>query len=78
MDGHGRFVVGPIGGSQRSAAIWQDQNKPEAAITMRMAKNGEAFTLKRVMLAGNRYLCRKVMRMGSVWWFPLIESTMTF
>ena len=42
---------------------------------MRMAKNGEAFTLKRVMLAGNRYLCRKVMRMGSVWWFPLTRWT---
>jgi hypothetical protein len=72
MDGNGRFVVRPISGSQRSAAIWQDQNKPESAITMCMTENGEAFTLERVMPAGDGYLRRKVMRMGSVWWFPLM------
>lgn len=77
MDGNGRFVVRPIGGSQRSAAIWQDQNKPEAAIAMRMTENGEAFALEWVMLAGDGYLRRKVMRMGSVWWFPSIGSITT-
>ena len=44
---------------------------------MRMTKNGEHFTLKRVVLACNLHLSGKVAKVGSVWWFPSIELITT-
>jgi hypothetical protein len=70
--GIGRLEAGPVSWNQRPATVGQDQDEPEAAITMCMAKNGERSSMEWMMTASDFHLGGKVSEVGSVWWFPSI------
>jgi len=66
------FDVRPVGRDQRLTSVWQNDQKVQAARHSCLPKYFERLSFKCVMRAGNRHPLRKVLMVGSVWWFPSI------
>jgi hypothetical protein len=69
---YGGFEIRPSRWNERSAPIWQDQHKPQLALTIGVPQNFQRLTFKRVMGTNDGDVIRKVVEVGSVWWCPLI------
>jgi hypothetical protein len=67
----GRILkVGPLGWDQRLAAVRQNENKLQALGHACLSENLQRLSFEWVMETGDGYSFRKVLMMGSVWWFP--------
>ena len=66
--------VGPIGWDQGFAAIRQNQDEMQSTLTLPRQKNVERLAFERMASTDYGDFFRKVLMMGSVSWFRLIES----
>ena len=64
------FEIGPRSWNQRLASVWQDQNKPQFALTIGMPQNLQGLTFKRMVWTNYSDVTRKLVEVGSVWRFP--------
>jgi len=65
--------VRPIGGDQRLTAVRQNENELQAAAHTRVPEYLQRLSLKWVARAGNGHPLWKLLRVGSLWWFPSIQ-----
>ena len=65
-----RFQVGPGGRNQALAAVRQDQEQIERAVTAHPPEQRQFPTLERVVRTDDSDRRRKVLEVGSVSWFP--------
>jgi hypothetical protein len=64
------FEIRPGCWNQRFASIGQDQHKPQLALPIGMLQNLQRLTFKRMMWTNDSDVTRKLVKVGSVWWFP--------
>jgi len=69
--------ISPRRRDERTCSIGQDEEKMQAARAMGPAQDIQRLTFQRVPSADDRYFGRIVLEVGSVSWFPSIESTTT-
>jgi hypothetical protein len=69
--------VRPLGGDQRLASVRQNENELQAATHVRVPKDLQRLSLKRMMRTGDGHSLREVLTVGSVWWFPSTNSSTT-
>jgi hypothetical protein len=65
-----RAPIGPLGGNERPAAVWQNHENQEDAAPPDAADRGQRLAFEGVALAGNRYRVRNITTMGSLWPLP--------
>ena len=68
--------VRPIGGDQRLTAVRQNENELQATAHSRVPEHLQRLSLKWVARAGNGHPLRKLLMLGSLWWFPSTTSVM--
>jgi hypothetical protein len=64
--------VGPRGRNERSAAVRQDDEHEQHAVSLDAADHRQRLALERVALADNGYLIRDIAEMGSLSCLPSI------
>jgi hypothetical protein len=68
--------ISPVGGYVRAAAVWKNQEKVKAFVSMEAPHDRQRSSVKRVVRPRNGDLFWKVVRMGSVLILVSIASTM--
>ena len=68
-----RGKVSPVRRDKRFTAVGQDQNEKQSTVSMYRSKNRERFTFKRMARTNNSNSLRKVLMMGSVSQFLLMD-----
>ena len=61
--------VRPFRRDQRFTSVRQNENELQAAGHARVPQDFQRLPMKRMIWTGDGYLFRKVVMMGSVWWF---------
>ena len=69
------FAVGPIGRDVGPALVWQDQDEVPSSVLANAPQHGKRLALEWMMWPSDGHDFRKVVVVGSVWWFPSITST---
>jgi hypothetical protein len=64
--------------NKRSAAIGQNRQQQRHTAPLQAADNSKAASFEGMPPAGDDYRCRKVLMMGSLWYFRLTTSTTNF
>jgi hypothetical protein len=71
------FDVCPIGGDQRLTSVRQYGQELQATGHACLPEHFKRLPLEWVVRTGDSHSLRKVLMVGSVWWFPLIRFRMT-
>jgi hypothetical protein len=69
--------VGPRGWNERSAAVRQDDEHEQHAVSLDAADHRQRLALERMALTDDGYLVRDIMAMGSLSCLPSTGSTTT-
>ena len=73
----GRLKVCPVGGDQRLAAVGQKEHELQAGGHADLAQDLQRMSVKGMVWTRDSDAFGKVLMMGSVSWFPSIESATT-
>src|SRR5262249_33671770 len=71
------FEVRPFGGDERLTAVRQNEHELQARGHAGLSQDLQRLSVEWMMRARDGHAFGKLLMVGSVWWFPSIESITT-
>jgi hypothetical protein len=73
----GSLEIRPVGGDQRLTAVGQDKHELQAGGHAGLPQDLQRLSMERMMRTRDGHAIGEELMLGSVWWFPSIESITT-